>query len=619
MCHKPIVLLLCSLLSLLLLATASWGATNFFQPVQHYPSGGWRAVSTAIADVNGDGRWDLLVANQCIADDHCDLYSGGIGRGAIGVLIGNDDGTFQPARTYLSGGYAATTIVVADLNSDGRVDLVVGHQCGDRDCSGKTVVGVLFGNGDGTFQTAVSYESGGYGSRAYYDRGPTLIAVGDVNRDGKADIVVANGLVQKNRFAQGDALVGVLIGNGDGTFQTPKMYNSGDAWFATSVALGDLNNDGKLDLVVGHADGHFQDHSTVGVLLGNGDGTFQTAQTYSSGGFVANSITLQDFNGDGKIDLVVANLGQRTNVLSNGVVTIRLGRGDGTFSGAQYISHSSSADTSSITTADVDGDGRLDLLIRDSMGVEPRLGVGDGTFRLPGPGGTSRTPGISIAAADLNGDGRPDVSIAQGCVNDDCTPGVGVLLNAVPYATTTELSSYQNPTIYGELVVLTATVVTNGPFEPTGTVLFKNGAAGIGRADIIGGKAVVTKTNLPAGTLTITALYQGDTNQAKSTSNPLTQVVKMASSTTTVQSSVNPSVQGESVKFSAMVVSPTAKITGTVTFTAGTTTLGTVTLSGGKASITTTVLPPGNNRITATYNDTNNVLGSAASLNQIVK
>jgi len=476
--------------------------------------------------------------------------------------LGNGDGTFQPARTYLSGGYAATTIVVADLNNDGRVDLVVGQQCGDRDCSGKTVVGVLLGNGDGTFQTAVSYGSGGYGG-PYDDRGPTSIAVGDVNRDGKADIIVANELVQKNRFDKGDAL--------------------------------------------------------VGVLLGNGDGTFQTAQTYSSGGFVANSITLQDFNGDGKIDLVVANLGQRVNRWSIGVVTIRLGRGDGTFSAAQRISHSS-GNTSSIATIDVDGDGKLDLLIRDSMGVQAWLGVGDGTFRLPGPGMTSQTPGLSIAAADLNGDGRPDVSIAQGCINyDDCTPGVGVLLNAVPYATTTELSSYQSPTVYGQSVVLTATVVTDGPFAPTGTVVFKNGGAGIGHADVIGGKAVLTKNNLPSGSLTITALYHGDTNLATSTSNALTQVVKMASSTTTVQSSVNPSVQGESVKFSAMVGSPTAKITGTVTFTAGTMTLGTVTLSGGKASITTTVLTPGSNKITATYNGTNNILGSAASLNQIVK
>src|SRR5215471_10489483 len=143
MFHKPIVLLLCGLVSLFMLAPASLGATNFFQPVQHYASGGWRAVSTAIADVNGDGKLDLLVANQCVADDNCDLQAGDVGRGAIGVLIGKGDGTFQPARIYLSGGYAATTIVVADLNGDGRVDLAVGHQCGDRDCSGKTVVGVL--------------------------------------------------------------------------------------------------------------------------------------------------------------------------------------------------------------------------------------------------------------------------------------------------------------------------------------------------------------------------------------------------------------------------------------------------------------------------------------------
>jgi len=409
----------------------------------------------------------------------------------------------------------------------------------------------------------------------------------------------------------------VLLGNGDGTFQTAQMYNSGDAAFAVSVALGDVNRDGKLDLVVGHADGNFQSRSTVGVLLGNGDGTFQTAQTYSSGGFFANSIVLEDINGDGKVDLLVTNLaGRDTNSGGDGDVIVRLGNGDGTFAAARRIGRGGP----SIAAADVNRDGKPDLLGMVGIGVRTWLGDGDGTFQLPGSSGTSPTPGISIAVADMNADGRPDVSVAQGCINfDDCTPGVGVLLNAVPYATTTEFSSSQNPTVYGQAVTLTATVGADGPFAPTGTVVFKNGGAGIGNAKVVGGMAALTKTNLPSGSLSITALYQGDMNLAKSTSTPVTQVVKMASSNTTIQSSVNPSVQGQPVKFTATVTSPTAKITGTVTFTAGTTTLGTVTLSRGKANIATSALPQGSNTATATYDGTPNIAGGGASLTQTVE
>ena len=120
------------------------------------------------------------------------------------------------------------------------------------------------------------------------------------------------------------------------------------------------------------------------------------------------------------------------------------------------------------------------------------------------------------------------------------------------------------------------------------------------------------------GILSITATYNGDPESAKSTSKPLSQTVKQASTTTRITSSLNPSAQGQPVTFTAKVTSPTAHVTGTVTFTAGAATLGTVTLSGGKASITTSTLPKGTTKITATYNGTANIVGSSASLSQTV-
>ncbi len=245
-----------------------------------------------MADVNGDGKPDLLVANY-YADVNADNSS-------VGVLLGNGDGTFQAAVSYDSGGYTALSVVVADVNGDGKPDLLVANLCANSSSNCPNgAVGVLLGNGDGTFQTAVNYGSGGWYTNS--------VAVADVNGDGKADLLLAN------EFPIGDYYDGeaaVLLGNGNGTFQTAATYLSGGS-AATSVAVADVNGDGKPDLVVtncGASGTNSCEKGTVGVLLGNGDGTFQTAVAYSSGGFHAYSVAVVDVNGDGKPDLLVANI-----------------------------------------------------------------------------------------------------------------------------------------------------------------------------------------------------------------------------------------------------------------------------------------------------------------------
>jgi len=186
----------------------------------------------------------------------------------------------------------------------------------------------------------------------------------------------------------------------------------------------------------------------------------------------------------------------------------------------------------------------------------------------------------------------------------------------VKYPTTTTVSSSLNPSNYGQAVTLAATVTSAGP-TPTGTVTFKNGSTSLGGATLVAGVAKITKSTLPAGTLAITVTYNGDTANNKSTSPALSQVVTQATTTTTVTSSPNPSVVGQNVTFKATVKSPTVIPVGTVTFTAGTTTLGTVSLAGGKASLTTSALP-GKTTVTATYNGTSNITGSSGSVVQTV-
>jgi hypothetical protein len=149
-------------------------------------------------------------------------------------------------------------------------------------------------------------------------------------------------------------------------------------------------------------------------------------------------------------------------------------------------------------------------------------------------------------------------------------------------------------------------------------VKFMSGGVSLGKTNLNNGVATLVTSKMAAGTLSLTAAYLGDTQSAPSSSSALLQTVHQASSATSITSSANPSVQGQPVTFTAKVTSPTAKITGTVTFTAGANTLGTVQLSAGHASVTTSALPKGTTSVSAVYNGTPNIVGSSASLAQVV-
>ena len=250
------------------------------------------------------------------------------------------------------------------------------------------------------------------------------------------------------------------------------------------------------------------------------------------------------------------------------------------------------------------------------------LGDGDGTFDGPK---IFRTPGqvaTSIALADVNLDNRPDLLVANLCAQPlDCSDegSAVVFLSTSGFRTFTNLSSGLNPSIYGQAVSFIATARSTGPNAPVGTVTFKNGTAWLGNVTLNGGVATLTTSGLPTGTLSITARYNGDPDSVKSTSATLIQQVNPASSTTTIKSSVNPSVGGQLVTFTATVSSTTAIPRGTITFKANGEVLGTVALVGQKASIATSAFSHGGSWITALYNGTSNFLGSKASLTQTVK
>ena len=494
-------------------------AVKFALPVS-YASEGFFATSVAIADLNGDGNPDIVVANSCQTGSNGE--SNCSAGGAVGVLLRNSDGTLQSSVSYNSGGAAALSVAIADLNGDGHPDIVVANQCiSTSNCSGG-VVGVLIGNGDGTFQPAVTYAAG-FGAEA--------VAVGNLNPNGHPAVVVANQCLAAGNCTVGG--VSVLLGNGNGTLNVPTTYSSGGQ-DADAVVIKDLNGDGLLDVVVANQCVTKSNCKTggIGVLPGNGDGTLRTASTYSSGGYSALSLAVADVNGDGQPDVVVTSLcGQSANCV-NGIVGVLLGNGNGL---RQAVTYSSSGyGASSIAIGDVNGDGIPDLVVDDICktisncakgGISVLLGSGGGIFQAPLIYSSDGYNATSVALEDVNGDNRPDIVTANYCsTKSACNGTVAVLLNTTQVKTTTAIASSTNPSSLDQSVVFTATL-TSSPSVPDGElVTFYQGSTVLGTAPVASNVAKFTASFSKAGTFTIKAAYAGDAFHKKS-SGTVKQVV----------------------------------------------------------------------------------------------
>jgi len=447
---------------------------------------------------------------------------------------------------------------VGDFDNSGNL--------GFATCDTYGYVYVFLGNGNGTF-TAAAPTTTPYCSN---------LVAGDFNGDGKLDLAVND----YNNYT-----VTILLGNGNGTFTQSASIALGTNNEATALAVGDFNNDGKLDLAVGVTRGSPSDQ--VRIFLGNGDGTFTAGPVLTLGAYEPYGIAVGDFNGDGKLDLAVADLGSAK-------VTILLGNGNGTFAaGVQYATGGSPW---GITTGDFNNDGKLDLAIANegSNNVTILLGNGNGTFTAAASPATGKTP-YGIAAGDFNGDGKLDLAVVNGATTartvtillgngngtftaapgtpaTGATPmaiGVGdwngdgfpdlvvpnysssnmtVLLNLGPFPTTTTLAASPNPVIYGNPLSLTATIANNGIGDPspTGTVTFYSDGASVGTGSVSSNVASATTTVLTAGTHTLTAQYSGSSSYNSSTSSAITETVLKATPGVTVSCSPNPTTFGSS-------------------------------------------------------------------------
>ncbi len=421
----------------------------------------------AVADFNRDGKLDLAVSNPA---------TDGSGPGSVAILLGNGDGTFQ-AATSIQAGANPGSLAVADFNGDGKTDLAAASQT-------SAMIAVLPGNGNGTFGTPVPVATGGDSQSI-----PSSILAVDLNNDGHPDLVVANrgyvsvanssisallntgssfqqsflaplplpllpdyladadlnhdGDVDVVAVSQNASAMIVLSGKGDGTFQPPAAYATGNSpasiavdqfadgnsllivpdqitdslWFTivspkggvgappfdlvggapVGIAVADLNSDGETDAVVAGGS------NEISVLLSKG-GVLQPAVGYSPG-VGAQAVAIGEMTGGGKLDVVAVGSG----------ISVLPGTGDGTLKTAINTPLEQTAE--SVALADFNRDGKLDVAVAVNQGygtgpgeVEVFHGKGDGTLQAPVTLTVAGMYPEAVAAGDLNADGIPDVA-----------------------------------------------------------------------------------------------------------------------------------------------------------------------------------------------------------------
>jgi hypothetical protein len=369
------------LLALGAVGPAAWGQS--FGPVTHYSTGsGSRTNSVALADMNSDGRLDIIAACPNVIN------------GTVAVLLGQVGGGFAPATAYSTGtGSQPLSVAVGDVNADGRQDIMTANY-------GTSTVGVLLGQANG-FAAVSTYVIGGISM-------PQSVAVRDINNDGRLDIITANA----------NSTVGVLLGQQSG-FAPVTTYATGSGSGPQAVAVSDLNGDGRQDLVTAN-----WGSGTAGVLLGQAASGFAAPNAYSSGNSSQPyAVALSDVSGDGRPDIITANY--FTNDVA---VLVQQSSGFAPFS--SYAAGSGSH-PQGIAVADVSGDGRADILTANygTGAVGIMLGQAGGGFASPSTysiGAGSSPSGIALG--DVNGDGRADIVTAN--VGSST---VSVLLNTGTY------------------------------------------------------------------------------------------------------------------------------------------------------------------------------------------
>jgi hypothetical protein len=387
------------------------GSTNYSGPVV-YPAGKG-PVSIAVGDFNGDGHVDVVTANSN-GDDITILFGSGNGTlgapvhmsaGAgpvavvaadfngdgnldiavadfnsnqVSILFGNGDGTFQPPAMFAAGSQPAS-LSLGDFNNDGKLDIAAVSQTG--------TITVLLGNGAGGFTVTAGSPSG-----AAYTYSNT---VADFNGDGILDIAVAEYTPNPS------GSIYVCLGKGDGTFQAPTQI--GLPQYAPAVTSGDLTGNGHPDLIAVLSNQTSESINALAVLANDGKGNFAAPQLDGSPETPV-SIAAVDLNRDGKLDVIVGSI---PDVYSGqAYMSVVFGAGDGSLTEVREIPTDGTPEA--VAAGDVNGDGKVDVVVANAANIIVYLSDGRGAFKaqtpIPVDGGLS-----NVAIADVNGDGKPDI------------------------------------------------------------------------------------------------------------------------------------------------------------------------------------------------------------------
>ena len=574
---------------------------------------------TVLADMNGDGILDLVGTEDCY-QNNC-----GNAQGGIFVALGIGNGQFSPAMEFPAVVSNPTGLAVADLNGDGHPDVIVNGYG-----NSSSEVAVFLGSLDGSLGSATTYPL------AEFANGFPVI--GDFAGNHKLGVAV----VQQSQHGSPSG-VGILLGNGNGTLQ-PEVFTETTEIYPFALAVGDFNKDGKADIAAMGITNGFGTDGGITVMLGNGDGTFTVKPdpdgnpsfnyfytcnstdacvflaSYPSDGLISlyqpqiAAIIAADLNGDGNVDLIIANECRLSDSgCSTGALVWFYGNGDGTFQtpilNASPAQQLFDANYLGVAVGDVNGDGKPDIVASTLSGVAVYLApFTSGTIYATSLHYDAEVPAIG----DLNGDGAPDIAISNGAVSNG--QSVDLLFNRFPMSsagtsTSLAITPYHSELVGQDVTFTVHVAALQGNAIPTGSVALLAGGTTLATLPLDAtGKASFSTSSLTAQTYDISAQYLGNAGFEGSISPAIVLAIRIAEpvvhTSTQLSASAYSPTPGETVTFTATVVPVSGSVvpTGTVVFKQGETVLAIEPLDNtGTAAYQTSFTAEGFYLITASY------------------
>ncbi|QEE26599.1 hypothetical protein FTW19_00400 [Terriglobus albidus] len=575
---------------------------------------------TVTADFNGDGNPDLIAG----------------GDNYLALSLGKGDGAFQPFTKITTGSVhfeglyqnrMGNRLVNGDFNGDGKQDILAYGTV--NTFFADTAYYYLQGNGDGTFRPPVPIQSDVYRSAGLpmYDQ----MVVADVNGDGRDDILRAPN--------NNDGKLYVLLSNGDGSFTTKispvpqEYYNGGTfAWVESLPAVADLDGDGKADLAIGS-------HENLYVLHGNGDGTFALAKSLAIPQLYPNltsrSVAIGDLDGDGKNDVVLLwggfDFGGSPQTEPRTQTVVYYGDQRGSFSSA-VVADTSATGAAYVLLGDLDHDGRPEIVehaagtLNGGIQLQVIHGTTARTFAAPVPYVAGQgLPRIHLV--DLNHDGFPEIVASNGDYNGAAN-SVTVLMNLgnVPQVTGTVWGTPE-PSTVGDPAELHVTLSPPGTVSLGGAVEFFVDGISVGTAPVSSNAAqIMASSVLTKGTHRLHAIWSGAQGYSSLEMDGVHAVVGLPTLLTLTNAPLSTQA-GDNVHFTSVLSTTStsaAGASGTVGYVLdGGSVIRTETLGGAGLPRTsawdTASLPRGTHSITVTYSGDDNYAGSSATVSQTVE